>query len=265
MFPLTVIIITKNEEANILACIQSARQISDDIVIVDSGSTDDTVSLLKDQPVTLIHVEWECFGTSRNIGASYARHEWIFSLDADERISPQLANAIHQLELPSEKEVFRFKRKNFLGGQPFRFGTVGFDRPIRLYNRKNSSWDLSPVHEELMHCAEGVRSVNSGRILHYSMKNIAHYRSKLDHYASLCALKYLQKGKQATLPKRLLSPIFNSFKSYILQLGFLDGVRGFQLAKLIFFYSYLKYKRLYYLHQKNGNVIKMHGPVKASA
>lgn len=264
MVPLTVVIITKNEATNILDCISSAWQITDDVVIVDSGSTDNTLSLLKDQPVTLIQVAWECFGASRNAGATAAKHDWIFSLDADERIDTKLVKALHQINLSASEKVYRVKRKNYLDGQPFHFGTVGFDRPIRIYNRKFASWDLSPVHEELQHQSKKAASVH-GEILHFSMKSVQHYKAKLDHYANLCALKYLQKGKRATAGKRLLSPLFNSFKSYILQLGFLDGLKGFQLARLIFFYSCLKYKRLYYLQNRQQPVIPFPDQVKASA
>jgi (heptosyl)LPS beta-1,4-glucosyltransferase len=265
VFPLSVVIITKNEASNIIDCIQSARQITDDIIIVDSGSTDDTLPLLHNQSVTLIQVAWKCFGASRNTGAIAAKNDWIFTLDADERISPDLAASLQDIDFASEKEVYRIRRRNFFAGQPFHFGTAGFDCPVRIYNRKHASWDLSPVHEELRHRSKKSRKIKGGCILHFSMKSIEHYKQKLTYYASLCAWKYCQKGNRATYIKRYLSPVFNSFKSYFLQLGFLDGRKGYQLAKLILFYSFLKYKYLRQLQKETGRHIELPLPIKASA
>jgi glycosyltransferase involved in cell wall biosynthesis len=240
---LSVVIITKNEEHNIHDCIHSALLLSSDVIVVDAGSTDDTISIAQKAGARIIEQEWKGYGYARNLGAAQAKNDWIISLDADERITPLLAGNIKNSTL-DDRRIYRFKRENFLGLHKIKFGTAGFDKVIRVYNRLHTSWDLTVVHEKLI--GECLVSKIEGTLQHFSMKDIFDYREKSVLYARLSAQKYFLQGKRAGFIKRFISPSFNAVKSYIFQLGFLDGTRGFQLSLAIAHYTWLKYE---FLHQ----------------
>lgn len=242
---LSVVIITRNEEHNITACIQSAKLITDDIIVVDSESDDNTINLALEAGAKTFSISWSGYGASRNFGASKAKYNWILALDADERITEELALSLQQLKLANENCIYRFKRKNFLAKQEIRLGTLGFETVKRLYNKNFSEWDLTLVHEKLI-AAKAERKFIKGHINHYGLKNEADYKGKAVLYAQMSAEKYFLQGKKATIFKRYFSPLFNSAKSYIFQLGFLEGNRGFTIAKTIAYYSWLKY---FYLNQ----------------
>jgi glycosyltransferase involved in cell wall biosynthesis len=247
VLPISVIIITKNEEKNIEACISAAKQISCDIVVVDSGSTDATIEIALEKGARVIPVKWYTYGHSRNIGASEALYNWIITLDADERITPQLIESIKKISLNEENIIYRFKRSNFYVNRKINFGDLGFDRPYRLYNRNFTKWNMNLVHEELIKGSARIKVLNAS-FLHYGIRNRKAYLDKMTQYARLSAYKYLSQGRKAGIIKRYISPLFNSFKSYILQLGFLDGRKGFEIAITIAYYTWLKY---YYLNRLN--------------
>jgi glycosyltransferase involved in cell wall biosynthesis len=241
---ISVVIITRNEENNIVDCIHSARLISDDIIIVDAGSEDDTLQLSAQSGARTFSVNWQGYGFSRNFGAEKAKYNWILALDADERISPELASSINRLALADPSCIYQFRRRNFLGKHEIRFGTLGFETVKRLYNRKRTEWDLTLVHEKLLFDRTTLKQI-SGAIMHYGLKSYEDYKGKAILYAQMSAEKYFIEGKKTSFLKRIFSPFFNSVKSYLFQFGFLDGVLGFKVARTIAYYSWLKY---YYLH-----------------
>lgn len=243
MVNLSVVILTKNEQANIVDCITSARLLTEDIIIVDSGSNDATVELATQQGATIITSAWEGYGTCKNKGANKAKYDWILSIDADERLSTELVCSIRELHFESNC-IYECKRENYLNNKKTRFGTSGYDKVARLYNRRNVSWDLSPVHEKLS--GTFTKKKIKGALIHCN-KTREDYAIQLIHYANLSAKKYFEQQKKATLVKRFLSPLFNSAKSYIFQLGFLDGKTGYTSAVLIAYYTWLKYHYLYQL------------------
>ena len=138
MTQISVVIITRNEEHNIKACIRSARQLTDDVVVVDCGSDDRTVAMAKEEGARTCTTDWLGFGYSRNLGASEANHDWILALDADERITPQLALAIKNTAFDDKATVYKFNRRNCIGDKQVRFGTLGFERVRRIYHRHNA-------------------------------------------------------------------------------------------------------------------------------
>jgi glycosyltransferase involved in cell wall biosynthesis len=244
MNSLSVVIITRNEESNIVDCIQSAGLISDDIIVVDACSDDDTTNFAIASGAKVFSVDWRGYGSSRNFGASRAKNDWILALDADERVSKELAAAIHELKFGFEKCIYKFRRKNYLNSRKIRFGTLGFETVKRIYNKNHAQWDLTLVHEKLI-CSSPVKIIG-GYIEHFGLKNEEDYRAKAISYAQMSAEKYFLQGKRTGLFKKYFSPFFNSVKSYIFQLGFLDGHAGWISAKTIAYYSWLKY---FYLQQ----------------
>jgi|SRR5215207_9357048 len=245
MISLTVVIITRNEENNIAGCIHSAKLLSDDVVVVDAGSTDNTVALAALHGARTFVVAWEGYGHSRNFGAAKAKHDWILALDADERVSSSLVAAIQKITDSHPETQFRFRRKNYLGDKELHFGNPGFERVSRIYQRHHTAWDNMLVHERLV-ADHGQKKNISGHIDHFGIKSSKDYREKVQIYAQLSAEKYFTEGRKAGWLKRLGSPLFNSIKSYVFQLGFLDGRNGWIVAKTIAYYSWLKY---YYLRQ----------------
>jgi len=245
MNSLSVVIITRNEEHNIVDCIQSAKTVSDDIIVVDAGSVDRTTKLAIASGARVFSVQWEGYGFSRNFGADRAKNSWIFCLDADERISKTLATSIQRLQFADINCIYRFRRKNYLGKQRIVFGTLGFETVKRLYNRNYARWDLTLVHEKL-ESSQALKKMITGHLDHFGLKSEEDYKAKAVLYARMSAEKYLLQGRKANFFKRYFSPIFNSVKSYVLQLGFLDGRKGWVSAITIAYYSWLKY---FYLHQ----------------
>jgi glycosyltransferase involved in cell wall biosynthesis len=245
MNSLSVVIITKNEEHNIVDCVRSAKLVSDDVIVVDSGSVDRTIELAISSGAKVFTTRWKGYGFSRNLGAFKAKKSWILALDADERISAELALSIGKLSLGDRNIIYRFRRNNYFAGQKICFGTLGNETVKRIYNRNYAQWDLSLVHEKLESLRPTKRFIR-GYIDHFGLKNAEDYEAKAILYAQMSAEKYLIKGKNANMFKRFLSPLFNSVKSYIFQLGFLDGEKGWISAKTIAYYSFLKY---FYLHQ----------------
>lgn len=246
---LSVVIITLNEESNIVDCIRSAKLISNDIIVVDSGSDDRTIELAKNFGARVFSVEWESYGASKNFGAWQAIHNWIFALDADERITAALAKSINHLHFDKVNMVYKFRRENYLGHKQIRFGTLGFEAVKRIYNRNITAWDLSLVHEKLVGHPVQFHLI-SGRLKHYGLKNYAAYQLKAIWYAQMSAEKYFAEGRKINWLKKFFSPVFNSVKSYIFQVGFLDGRPGFIIAKTTAQYSWLKYFYLRQLYSK---------------
>lgn len=243
---LSVVIITCNEEHNIADCIRSVKLVSDDIIVVDAFSNDQTVNLAMASGAKVFSTEWKGFGFSRNLGAIKAKNDWILALDADERITEKLARSIRKLKFSESNCIYRFRRKNFLGKKEIRFGTLGFETVKRIYNRNHAQWDLTLVHEKL-ESAYPSKKLVKGHINHFGLKSETDYGSKAVLYAQMSAEKYFIRGKKTSLFKRYASPLFNAVKSYIFQLGFLDGRTGWISAKTIALYSWLKYLNLHQL------------------
>lgn len=245
MNSLSVVIITRNEEHNIVDCIRSAKLVSDDIIIVDSGSNDKTRMMAEEAGARVYSVSWTGYGNTRNLGAEKAKNHWILALDADERISIELAETVAALNLAKTNQVFKFRRKNYIGGREIRFGTPGYDTVSRIYNRNVCKWNQALVHERLI--PNGSKTVSiPGHVIHLGFEGYNDYRGKSEFYARMSAEKYFREGRKATWIKRFGSPVFNSVKSYIFRFGFLDGKLGITVARTIARYTWLKYS---YLHQ----------------
>ena len=237
---LSVVIITKNEQANILDCVESARQISDDIIVVDSGSSDKTVEMAVHSGTRVLEIQWSNFGDARNGGARIALHDWVLALDADERISQGLASSIMALKFDCEATVYGFKRQNFLGDKKIRFGDWGRDKVYRVYNRRFTSWNVFPVHETLILKRMSTKFVD-GKLEHFALKSVQENKKKLEIYARLCAKKYCLMGKKSGIINLVISPVFSFLVCYFFRFGFLDGKEGFYIAKSIAQYTWLKY------------------------
>lgn len=249
MLDISIVVIAKNEANDIADCIKSARTISNDIVVIDTGSTDCTTRIAKECGAHVVHATWINYGVARNVGAAFAKHDWILALDADERITPDLADAIMEINCDNPDLVFGFGRENYFKRKRIRFGDWGHDTVYRLYNRNSNKWQNVPVHEILTGDNLAKRKIQ-GRLLHYTVENMHEYSGKIARYAFLSASKYMEQKRRPSILKRLFSAPVNFMACYLLRLGFLDGREGFVIAMYTAWYSYLKYHYFSEMYKK---------------
>lgn len=248
----SVVIVCKNEAGIIGRTLESLQGLTDDIVVYDNGSTDNTIETVKQFKVQLQQGSWEGFGKTKNKAVALAKHDWILSLDADEAIDDELKQSLLDLQLNEEKIVYKIKYKNFLGEKYLKYGEWGNDKHIRLFNRKTVNWNDAPVHEQLIMPGETTIQQLSGYVLHRTMKDMKDYALKMANYAMLNAEKYQRQGKRASWFTIRLAPGFTFFNYYILKFGFLDGYEGYVCAKMTAWYTFLKYTRLKELNRQSA-------------
>lgn len=244
MIPVSVVIITKNEAEVIAQCIKAARRFTDDVVVVDNGSTDHTMQIAHSLGCRVFERNWEGYGANKNKGIALARYDWILSLDADEVTDGNLIYALQQLDYTDPATVYDISFKTYFGKKLIRFGSWGRDHHIRLFNRQHVRWSELRVHETLLLPAGCVKKKLTGYIHHYSVDGLAEYKQKALHYARLSAQKYYQAGKKSSIIKRWLSPSFNFLKNYVFYLGFADGKEGWYIATNTARHTWFKYRLL---------------------
>ncbi len=243
---LSVVIITKNEAHIIEETLQSLNGITNDIIVVDSGSTDNTISIARQFASKIIEAGWYGYSQNKNIGIAAAKNDWILSIDADEVVDQKLHDTLLNFSPQNQSEVFNIRFRTFFCKKRIRFGEWGIEKHIRIFNRKAIKWNDSEVHESLVFPKDVSKKILNGHLLHYTVENLKEYRNKICNYSLMRAREYFAKGKHATLFKLYLSPFLSFFHNYILRGGFLDGKEGLTIALGSFRYSFLKYK---YLHQ----------------
>ncbi|HEY9197135.1 MAG TPA: glycosyltransferase family 2 protein [Mucilaginibacter sp.] len=255
----SVVIITKNGAATLAKSIPLLRQVTDDIVLIDNGSTDDTINIAGKYNCSLYQTGWDGYGANKNKGIALARYNWILSIDADEIPDTRLLQSITELQPEGTNVVYNINYKAYYGDKLIRFGNWGRDHHIRLFNRTQVKWNESPVHETLILPKKAIVKTIKGYLHHYSVKNKEEHDAKTIHYAKLSALKYLRCGKKAGFAKMYLAPVFHFLKSYLFLLGFLDGKAGLLIACMAFKNTRLKY---YYLNRADKAIIEntLYGP-----
>ncbi len=240
----SVVIVCKNEADIIGKTLQSLQGLVQDIVVYDTGSKDDTITIAKRNNASVYQGNWEGYGPTKNRAVALARNDWILSLDADEALDEVLKLSLQQEPLDDENCVYEIRFRNFLGSKALHFGEWGKDKHIRLFNRKKVQWNNADVHEQLL--LPGNVRVKSlkGSVLHYTMKDAKDFRSKMENYAALSAVKYFKEGRRPARVKMILSPLFSFVKNFFLKAGFLDGAAGLTCARMNAYYTKLKYKKL---------------------
>ncbi len=232
MVPVSIVIITKNEAEVIASCVEKSIQITDDVVIIDSGSTDETLAIAGKYGCRTFTMPWAGYGANKNKGIEVAKYNWILSIDADEVPDDELIKTLRHLDYSDISVVYDIKFSSYFGKKPVRFGSWGRDHHIRLFNRKLVRWSDTLVHETLLFPQNIKVEKLKGRLHHYSAKDVEEYERKSSYYAEMCARKYFAAGKKAGVVKLYLSPLFGFIKNYIFNLGFLDGREGWAIAKI---------------------------------
>ena len=246
--PLSVAIITLNAASQLEACLQSVR-FADEVVVVDSGSTDGTPALAERHGARVIHQDWLGFGPQKQFAVDAARHDWVLCLDADERVSPALQAAIENaLENPSTA-AFRFPRCNRFLGRYLRYGEGYPDWSLRLFDRRQARWSSDTVHEKVE--TNGRVADLNGDLQHDSAESLATYLAKQNRYTTLAAEMALAAGKRASVGRIAFSPLVRFVKFYFIRQGFRDGLPGLIHIAIGCFNSFMKYSKM--LERQNSD------------
>jgi glycosyltransferase involved in cell wall biosynthesis len=239
---LSVVIITFNEEKNIGRCLASVQGIADDIVVVDSFSTDATETLCKKYDVNFIRRSWEGYSATKNFANAQARYNWILSLDADEALSDELKRSILAVKQQDKQYACKFHRLTNYCGKWIRHCGWYPDTKVRIFDRRTAAWEGS-IHEKLV-VREGVPQLLKGDCLHYSYYKIEEHYRQSDKFSTLSAQSLFAQGKRASLLKLWLSPVIKFISCYVIKLGFLDGIAGFTVCKIAASATFGKYRKL---------------------
>ncbi|GFO70713.1 glycosyl transferase family 2 [Geomonas limicola] len=240
MTKISATIITLNEAANIGACLASL-DFADEIVVVDSGSTDRTAEICRAHDrVRFVEHAWLGFGKQKNLAASLAVNDWVFNIDADERVTPRLKESILAAE-PGSTACFKVARENYFGERWIKHCGWYPDYNMRLYDRTRCAFSERQVHEALV-CPGEVGTLQ-GNLVHRTYTGIADYLKRMDRYSTLAAEELVKAGKRPSLPQLVYKPAFTFFKMFVLRRGFLEGYTGFILSKLYSHYTFYKYSK----------------------
>ncbi|HRY31468.1 MAG TPA: glycosyltransferase family 2 protein [Bacteroidales bacterium] len=253
MIKLSVVIITFNEEKNIVRCLDSVKEVADEIIVVDSFSTDKTGEICTEKGARFVRHPWPGYGAQKNYGNSLASNDWILSLDADEALSLKLGESIARVKENPAYRAYAMNRLTNYCGHWIRHCGWYPDTKIRLFDRRSARWDLELVHENLL-IDEGTASgFLQGDLLHYSFLSREDHLRQVEHYSGLVARQFFEKGRKAGLLKIWFSGPARFIRDYFFRLGFLDGTAGFSVCSLSARAAFLKYRKLRKLHHERKN------------
>jgi glycosyltransferase involved in cell wall biosynthesis len=241
---LTVTVITHNESAHIAAALDSVAW-ADEIIVVDSGSTDGTADIARGKATRVITREWPGYSAQKNFAADQASHDWVLSMDADERVTPALAREIREvLERGPKAPGYRIRRVSHYLGKWIRSTDWFPDYQLRLYDRRAGRWNGLRIHESFR-LREGEPAVLQGELEHYAYRDISHHLSKINGYTTLIAEQWHEEGRRTNLVMMALHPSFAFFRNYVLRAGFKDGTVGFIISMMNAHYVFLKLAKLW--------------------
>jgi len=243
--PVTVTIITLNESRHIAAAIDSAAW-ADEILVVDSGSTDDTASIAAGKGVRVMSRTWPGYVDQKNYAASVAANDWIFSLDADERVTPSLAAEVRTIvDGNSTERAFRVPRVTFHLGRWVRTTDFYPDYQTRLYDRRAARWQGKYVHESVV--ADGPVGQLKNELQHYSYRDLSDHLDRINQYSTLAARQMHESGRRATPIDLLLHPPAAFLRNYLVRGGFADGMAGLTISLVNAYSVLLKFAKLWEL------------------
>ena len=266
MTKISATIITKNEEESIERCILSLKKVADEIIVIDSFSTDRTEEICNNLEVRFYKNKFEGHIQQKNFAISKANNDYILSLDADEALNESLINEIIQLKSNMKYEAYKINRLNNYMGKWIRFTDWNPDWKIRLFDKNIAEWGGMNPHDYII--------VNDGtkvgklkhRIRHWVIEDIETHSRKANQFSTIGAQSYYDKGIRSNFFKIIFNPSWSFLKSYFLKLGFLDGIAGIAIASISSYTVFLKYLKLYQIQKKRGkayiNYIKQNKSVE---
>ena len=243
---ISAVIISFNEEKHIGKCIESVRGIADEILVLDSFSTDQTEALCRAQGVRFEQHAFDGYVSQKNRATAMASNNLILSLDADEALSDDLRESLIRIKQHPEADGYIFNRRNNWCGRWMKFTTLYPDRKLRLFDRRRAHWEGLDPHD-FVKPDPGARILRiKGDLLHWAIENLEEQKQKTDHFARISARSYYSAGKKAYPGSALSHCAWRWFREYCIRLGFLEGRAGFQIANYSALYAWKKY---YYLRQ----------------
>jgi glycosyltransferase involved in cell wall biosynthesis len=257
--PISVCIITFNEEKNIVDCLESVNWV-DEIVVVDSFSKDRTVDLCRKYTDKIYQIEWQGHVKQKNCALEYATNEWVLCLDADERLSPKLKEEIKSVLSTDGQKIdgYFFPRHSYYLGRWINHGGWYPDYKLRLFRKSKGRWGGKDPHDKVI--LNGTTTRLQGSLLHFVYKNLSHQLQTVDSFSTITANVLEGEDERFSPMKLIFRPPFRFFEMYVIKKGFLDGLPGFIIAVASSFYVFLKYAKLWELtkHKKEENLNKTH-------
>lgn len=246
MYKLSVVIITLNEERNIARCLNSVKKVADDIVVVDSGSTDRTEEICKSFNVNFIIRQWTGYSDQKNFANEQALYNWILSIDADEELSPELIQSIKAAKNKEQIAYYKINRLTNYCGKWIKHGGWYPDIKLRIFDRNTMQWE-GTIHETLINEKNISSVLLKGNCYHYTYYNITEHIAQANKFSELSAQDMFQRGKKYGFIKLFISPLIKFFRNYFMRTGFLDGIYGLAIACIsaqAVFWKYAKLKQL---------------------
>lgn len=247
---ISAVVIALDEGRNIAACLESLRW-ADEIVVVDSGSSDGTPEIARRYTDKVFDVPWKGFGPQKQAAVELAGNDVVFNVDCDERVTPELAEEIGKvLSGPGMAAAYTVPRRTFLGGKEIRHCGWYPDRTTRLFDRTRARFSPELVHERVE--VSGETAPLKGHLLHYSFSGIGDMIPKINRYSDLSARQMFERGRRCGIPDLIFRPAFAFLRTYLLRLGFLDGVEGVVISATTSWLAFAKYAKLRELERSSG-------------
>jgi glycosyltransferase involved in cell wall biosynthesis len=250
MHQLSVVIITFNEERNIARCLESVKDIADEIIVLDSYSTDRTEAICRDFGVQFYQQIWHGYSDQKNMANELARYDFIFSIDADECLSPELTQSIIKIKSTGLENAYTVNRLNNYCGQWIYHTSWYPDTKLRLWNKKKGKW-AGLIHENVSLTSSVPIQHLTGHLWHYSYYSISEHINQANKFSDLGAEQKFKAGHNASIIKIITAPFFKFIKEYFLKKGLLDGWNGFVISIISAHETFLKYAKLKSKYSRN--------------
>jgi glycosyltransferase involved in cell wall biosynthesis len=245
MLSVSVVVITYNEEKNLSRCLASVAGIADEVIVVDSFSTDGTKQIAESFGARFVTKAFDGYAKQKSFATGLAKNDWILSLDADEELSVDLRRSISAIRDDTSTVLFRIPRLTNYCGKWIKHCGWYPDYQGRLYNRRFGAWEEKMVHEFWKPGTESSNiSVLSGDLLHYSFSSIGEHMRKIEKYTELAAREAQTRGRNASVLKVIFSPVWHFISEYFFKMGFLDGYYGFVICRLSAYSAFAKYSKI---------------------
>lgn len=252
MIKLSVVIITFNEEKNIERCLRSVKEVADEIVVLDSFSTDKTPAICREFGVRFYQHAFDGHIQQKNRAITYASYPHILSLDADEALDETLSASIKQVKTQFDREGYYMNRLTNYCGHWVKYCGWYPDKKLRLWDSRKGHWTgVNPHDKYELFAGDKQTGHLKGNILHYSYYTLEDHYKQVNYFTDIASRAYFEKGRKAPFYKLFVNPVAKFIDHYILHLGFLDGKAGYLISRISAYAAYLKYKKLRQLTHQN--------------
>lgn len=240
MFPVSVVIVTKNEETNIEDALKSVAD-AEEIIVVDAFSSDGTIDVCKQYTDKVYQQQWQGFARQKQTAVDYAKGPWVLILDADERVTMGLKTEIIEKIITTDCSGFYMPRENYFIGKWIRHSGWWPDNTLRLFKKTKGRLEPREVHEKVV--VDGKVGYLNNPLKHYTYHSVSDFMERMERYSTLAAREIRKNSGRAGLFSLTVKPFATFMKMYVMRTGFLDGTRGIMLAVLYSFYTFLKYAK----------------------